>query len=266
MRKILFALTAILIIFFLMEPLAQVAMVKAIWPYSHVFFYSPVPSSEMIYQNTTLPLNITVGVEKDSPAIASISCSLDGKENKALNSFKETDILYSATDVLANLAEGNHTLMIYAFDVNGKVAVSEGEIFTVDTTFIYPSITTISPLNQTYSTNEVPLIYSIDAKITWSYYSIDDAKDVTFNGNITLTDLSEGSHKIKINALYESDKYSFSKYTSQTTYFTVNSDHISNPLTIDSQTSAAVSAIVAIAIVLSVGLLVYHKKHKRKTA
>ena len=45
--------------------------------------------------------------------------------------------------------------------------------FTVDTTFIEPKLTMISPQNQTYNTNKVDIIYHVNSKVIWSYYAID---------------------------------------------------------------------------------------------
>lgn len=253
MRKAVFALTAVLAIFLLMEPLVQVAMVKAIWPYFYIYFYSPRPSLEEIYQNTTLPLTIDVGVWKDSPEINSISYSLDGNDNCTLFFSKKSDAVYSASGILANLAEGNHNLKVSAFDVNGGVVISEQETFTVDTTFSYPTVTIISPLNQTYSKNEVPLTYTIDAKVMRAFYTLDNF-DKAFSGNITLTELSEGPHKLSVSVLNEDYKYA-----QETIYFTIAKE-IEPQL--DSFPILPVTASIATVAIVSIGVLVYFKKHK----
>jgi hypothetical protein len=78
----------------------------------------------------------------------------------------------STESTLLNLAEGNHTLKAYAFydDVHYEV-MSTSEVFTVDTTNRYPTVTIISPLNQTYDKSEVQLIYNVDGAIQRAYYT-----------------------------------------------------------------------------------------------
>lgn len=58
----------------------------------------------------------------------------------------------------------------------------------------------ISPKNQTTYGTEVPLIYMISTDVLWSYYSVDIGHDnpalKVFNGNITLSNLTEGRHEL----------------------------------------------------------------------
>jgi hypothetical protein len=74
-------------------------------------------------------------------------------------------------------------------------------IFTVDTT-LKPIVILISPLNQTtYNTKQVPLTYTTNSKVLFSYYSIDSIKSPdlkNFNGNFTLPILSEGKHVLNV--------------------------------------------------------------------
>jgi hypothetical protein len=96
-------------------------------------FYSPRPSSERIYQNSSLPLTIKIGILSYSPEIASISYSLDGNSNRTLLTYKISDATYNASGTLTNLEEGSHKLYVYAFDANGGVVISEYETFEVNT-------------------------------------------------------------------------------------------------------------------------------------
>jgi hypothetical protein len=108
---------------------------------------------------------------------------------------------YTVSKTLENLANGNHTLVVYAYFSDGTVKSVMDTIFTVDTT-LKPIVVLISPLNQTtYNTKEVPLTYTINSKVLFSYYSIDSVKSSdlkNFNGNITLPSLSEGKHELKV--------------------------------------------------------------------
>jgi hypothetical protein len=71
----------------------------------------------------------------------------------------------------------------------------------VDTTS-QPIVILISPLNQTtYNSTEVPLVYTTNSKVLWSYYRLDsiNSSDLkNFNGTITLPNLSEGQHELNV--------------------------------------------------------------------
>lgn len=200
--------------------------------------------------------------------INSISYSLDGNDNSTLTNFKKSNEMhfspgkgfaYLTELTLVNLANGNHTLRAYSLDAEGR-AMSTAVTFTVDTTFRYPTISIISPLNQSYSTNEIPLTYTIDATVQWSYYTLDYFDDKTFSGNITLTGLPDGPQKIKVSALTEWDYY-----VHQTTYFNIDTSQTDNPSTLSSPTSTTAMAIIAAAIVIVLAIILYKKKSKNPT-
>jgi hypothetical protein len=256
MRKIVFTLTAILVIICLMEPMAQVLLIKANpLAYYDIYISSPHPSSERIYSNTTIPLSLSVLVPKGYSEISSIYYSLDGNDNYTLIISKSSD-RYSASDSLVNLSEGNHTLKVYANNVYG-MAISTEETFTVNTTFRYATVTIISPLNQTYTKNEIPLIYTVNGKILLAKYSMDYPPMNDVNGNLTLTQLSDGPHKILLSVEAENG------YTSNTTYFNINTTRTDNGLTLD-QTSTIVIAITAIVIVAVLAIILYKGKQAKE--
>ena len=136
---------------------------------------------------------------------------------------------YIISKKLTNLANGNYTYIINAYYTNGTIRIPLNSTFTVDTTFIEPKLTVISPQNQTYNTNGVDIIYHINSKIIWSYYNLDD-KDwngtpfngVPFNGNITLNGLSEGSHKLELCVKTEANEHSYYLNKGQTVYFSID--------------------------------------------
>jgi hypothetical protein len=73
----------------------------------------------------------------------------------------------------------------------------------VDTNYIQPTPIIISPQNQaTYNSEQVAITYTINAKIISSSYTLDTseffAKWTDFTGNITLPNLSNGSHKLRL--------------------------------------------------------------------
>jgi len=73
-----------------------------------------------------------------------------------------------------------------------------------------PILNIISPQEQaTYNTNEIRIIYTLNLKVVWSYYALDTAGEPetsdwkSFTGNITLSGLTEGSHKLVISVKAE---------------------------------------------------------------
>jgi hypothetical protein len=96
----------------------------------------------------------------------------------------------------------------------------------------------ISPINNAaYKTNTIELIYNINSKVLWSYYSIDASEYVdiqhltndngwiSFKGNITLN-LSEGQHRLKIAVQTEESRGSSVPIAYQTIDFTINTTDV----------------------------------------
>lgn len=138
---------------------------------------------------------------------------------------------YIINRTLTNLPNDNYTMIINAYYANGIVHIPLNSTFTVDTTFIEPKLTIISPQNQTtYNTNGIEIIYNVNSKLIWSYYALDyddfaigdDWK--YFSGNMTLTGLSEGSHKITISVKTEANEHSYYANTAQTIYFNITKE------------------------------------------
>lgn len=94
-----------------------------------------------------------------------------------------------------------------------------------------PIFSVISPENQTtYNTAHVPIVYRVDSKVIWSYYALDTAGEPkssdwkSFTGNITLTGLSEGFHKIVISVKTEANVGSSFPTFEQTISFKTDND------------------------------------------
>ena len=267
MKKAVFALTAILSIICLVGATAQVPIALSQIPAPAIQIISPSPSFLRIYQNTTLPLSIEVRLLNNSPEITSISYSLDDKSNITLTNFSKSEEVFFGTNIqgyalvanstLTNLSEGNHTLNAYAFYTNGEV-MSTQEIFKIDSSYSLPIITVLSPLNQTYSSNEIPLTYTVNGEIMWAGYALDRLGLNHSNVNVTLTQLSEGSHKILI-SLTTTDY----AYASQTIYFNVDTSQTSG-ITLN-QTSIIVIATVAIIVAALVLVILYKRKNLKAT-
>ncbi len=133
---------------------------------------------------------------------------------------------YVLSKTYTNIPNDNYTLMINARLADGKIRTPVNSTITVDTSFIEPELIMISPQNQTYNTNAVDLIYHINSKVVWAYYSLDDQDSnhwQPFNGNITINGLSEGMHELSIAVKTEANQYSNFADEVATTYFRIAS-------------------------------------------
>ncbi len=246
MRRPILALTTVLVIIFLMQPITQVTVVKAnFYPFGlpKIDIRSPHSSSH-IYVKPNVDISFDYHVPNTQ--VDSFSYSLDGNANLTLNSSKKAYssniVNYTIFRTLENLANGNHKIIVYAHFSNGTVSPILSSTITVDTTFIPPIPFMISPLNQTtYNTKQVPLTYTINSKVLWSYYSIDATDYIPdfrgFSGNITLPRLSEGSHKLRLVVTTEARETTTYSDTVQTIYFSIDSSQTNAVPPIPSQSS-----------------------------
>ncbi|MDH5481762.1 MAG: hypothetical protein OEY22_02620 [Candidatus Bathyarchaeota archaeon] len=58
----------------------------------------------------------------------------------------------------------------------------------------------LSPTNMIYSTDSVPLCFTVNRATSWIGYSLDEQENVTIPGNVTLTDLEDGAHCVIVYA------------------------------------------------------------------
>lgn len=115
---------------------------------------------------------------------------------------------------------------------------------------IGPTISILSPENQTYDSSEVALNFTINSTASQLTYSLDGQDNIGFSGNITLPSLSNGAHSIKISAV-DTDG---NKVVLGTVYFSVEAG--------DSFSTLAFIIGGATAILVIMCLLVYVKKRK----
>jgi hypothetical protein len=232
-KRAVFALTTVLAVIFLMQPIAQVTVVEAN-PYS----FPPWSPRSGLYLTSNVQISIEYNIENYSPQIDSFSFTLDNKPNSTL-SFRVSEVnmtvysrdssvryvegtKYSVSETIENLANGNHTIVVYAYFSDGTVKSILNSLVTVDTTS-KPILILISPLNQTtYNSTQVPLVYTTNSKVLWSYYRLgaygsSDLKN--FNGNITLHSLSQGQHELNV---YMTTNISATNPTYQDIYQTIH--------------------------------------------
>ena len=251
--------------------------------------YFPPPSIEIfspfslvVYSNASVPLHVRVNILPSEPDITYILYSLDGKANVTLtNLAKEENVGYwtstkgviasgtafSAQVSMDNLADGKHTLIVYAHYANGK-EMSRSREFTVDTHYkpYTPELAILSPQNQTYTTTEVPLIWACNEQKIVADYTLDLlshiplyayftlSENASLPGNTTLADLSNGTHTLTVYVITERGT------ASQTVHFAVSLETQLQPEPFP--TTLVVAASLATVVMVGVGLLVYFKKRK----
>lgn len=114
-----------------------------------------------------------------------------------------------------------------------------------------PKIYLQSPLNQSYGTGNVSLVFAADKTVNWTGYSLDGRRNITITGNTTLTELSSGLHNITV---YSNDTFGNMGASENVTF------RISSPFPI--LTVVSISGVMLVVVVAA--LLVYLKKHKHK--
>jgi hypothetical protein len=255
-----------------------------------------------VYVCPNVDISFDYYTETNSPQVNSFSYSLDGKANSTLVSSKSSIpqfIKYSVFKTLENLSNNNHELTVYAHFSNNTVNSILNQKIVVDTAYIQPTPFMISPLNQTtYNTRQIEVTYTINAKIFFYTYTLDDKNyasksiNVTGNatltnlgltGNTTLTNLSDGSHKLKLILTIQPYERYYYESCFVTVYFNVDSDAPSPSLTPNTTafmptvnhgpyvylvvtSFSYIVGLAAIAIALIVASLIHFKRQKGKLA
>ncbi len=116
-----------------------------------------------------------------------------------------------------------------------------------------------SPENTTYNVNSVTLTVTVSETDSLIRYSLDGQANITISGSTTLSDLSEGSHKLTVFA-----KDAEGNENSHTVYFTI-SEGAETPTETEESESLPITWIAAIVVVAVVGVaILYFLKIKKK--
>jgi hypothetical protein len=218
--------TAVLATVCLMAPLAQFETVKAnpgMYDYPVISIDSPVLYPAEIYQETSIPIEVSVFPWGSRRTFVDISYSLDDNPNVTLGIVTyENSLGIFGKGTLSNLTDGNHTVKAYSTDTQGNTISSPTHTFQVNTTIRFPTLL-LSPKNITYYNKEIPLIYTIDDPNYTVYYRIENYGSYQLDDNLTLPELSDGQHTITTRA-YD---LNFVLYSRQKVTFTI--DTISPP-------------------------------------
>jgi hypothetical protein len=204
MRKAVY-LTAIIVIVLIAQIVAVEANPYMFLQFTRIQINSP---DSKVYVSPNVDISFDYYVDANSSQIDSFSYSIDSSPNFALESSKSSIpqigfTKYSVLKTLENLPNDNHKLVVYAYFSNNTISIIMNRTVVVDTNYIQPTPVIISPQNQaTYNSEQVAITYTINAKIISSSYSLDTseffAKWTDFTGNITLQNLSYGSHKLRL--------------------------------------------------------------------
>ena len=123
--------------------------------------------------------------------------------------------------------------------------------------FVSPRVYIQSPLNHQYSQSNVSLIFTVDKTNCWATYSLDGEANQTISSNVTLMGLTYSIHNVTV---YANDAFG-NMGSSETVSFTVIEEPKPFPIIL----VAAIAVVAVVAVVVAAGLLVYHKKHARRT-
>ena len=195
------------------------------------------PVANAVYGVTSIPLKFTV-----SEATSWIGYSLDGEANVTITG----DI------TLTDLSLGSHNIIVYANGTEGNMGASDKVDFTIALE-APPVIALASPRNKTYTETSISLELVISGDTSWIGYSLDGEANVTITGDITLTDLSLGSHNIIVYANGTTGLMG----SSDIMYFTIEE---APPPEIDWPLIAAVAIICIVVGVVAVYFIVKSRK------
>lgn len=209
-------------------------------------------NNEVLSGNTAI---LKVNIGSQTWAINSVYYEADWQEglhciynvnNQTLNT--KMLLRLSITANFTEIPDGIHHITVYANIHDGSHGSSSID-FTINAP---PSIAILSPENKTYHAADLHLNFTVNEPTKWVGYSLDGKKNITITGNSTITNLANGFHSITV---YANDT-SGNMGASQTMHFSVDVPALT-------QTAITVAAAIAVVVSISVGLLVYRKKHKR---
>jgi hypothetical protein len=236
--------------------------------------HSPLDNETVYSKNVPLNLTITkpdgwgwllclsMAGELYSNKLTRLNITVDGNdyESVVVNSILPSPFSYSTN--LTNLAEGIHNLTIHAYcdgwdlEIHGfwhrnvPYETSSNLInFAVDALPLELAVG--SPENKVYNVTDIPLTLTTTEPVSWMSYSLDDGDRITISRNITLTNITFGSHRLTIFANDTLGNWASSK----TINFTIQEPPEPFPTTI------VIASVVTMAVV-SIGLIVYFKKRK----
>jgi hypothetical protein len=239
---------------------------------SVIMILSPENSSTIV---NSVQLSFTVAADGFFGEFGHVGVSVDGGVIYSVTEFtrksaKELDypMYWYRTTVKANvklptLSDGTHNATVYyGWQYQGipenpsleryEVSAQSTVQFIIDES--PPTITGLSISNKTYNIENVTLSFDVDENTSWMAYNLDNQGNVTVQGNVTLTGLSDGSHSVVV---YANDTLG-NMGDSETIFFTIDT-----PKTPTGEFFIiAIVLVSVILIVIGTVLLTYFKKRK----
>jgi hypothetical protein len=142
--------------------------------------------------------------------------SLDGEPYKPLTITKADigrnpgmNVFFECSTNLPNLKPGFHNLtvrVVFDYPPPDYTEPSYGEFHTESNSTVFflinadTEIPLLMPKNDTYTSTEIPLQFSLTEHVSWVGYSLDGQDKETIVGNKTLIGLSSGTHNITVYA------------------------------------------------------------------
>lgn len=249
-------------------------------PYMHYNIVSPPEGSKPLkisvlspisYTNQSSNVNVTLNISAKGTSMISLldayltadwleSNTTIYKQNRDAPDFP---ITWDFSTVFSSVPEGIHTIVIYALGNGGYVtdgrwtansfemtAVST-IVFTVDIT--PPQLFIASPANISYNQTDIPLNFVLTEPST-VLYSLDGDPKVTITDNITLGNITNGSHHL---TFYVSD--TLGNIGAQTVFFSVEKPIIDD---FNRTTLIAILAAPVAIVCFTIGLLLFRKRQK----
>jgi hypothetical protein len=262
---------------------------------SNPYFEVPIPQMYIVSptSSTFSSNNLTLTFYSDGLAkfvdYSNVKYSDNGKILGTVDGFEP----YNRNSfALTNLAEGEHTVSVTAtvtrtnysvwyaiIEWVGPVQIKDTVTFTVDT--VGPNLVFWTSQNKSFSTDAVAINFTAEEPLNALCYSLDGQGKLSLNDNnltmyhifakdnyqITLSNLMEGSHSLKV---YAKDRFG-NMGESETLQFTVGQDtqpqqtgqSETNPQPSEPFPTICVAAAAVSAVVVIEGLIFYFKKRRR---
>jgi hypothetical protein len=245
-HKKLSAIIAISTVLVMIVAEAQIASLVSANP---TWLYVSVISPEnKTYNTNSVPLIFVLG---EGGEVSWTGYSLDNQEA----------VTVSGNSTLKGLADGSHSIIVYANDSFGLMEKSKTVNFAVYIDAIPPIVEVLSPEDTVYNATSLPLNFTINEPASWIAYTLDNQDNTTIDGNITLSGLTEGTHSVTV---FANDTVG-NIGASQTINFSILPSPTPTPEPEQQAPFPTILALTASGVFIAVvglGSLVYFKKRK----
>jgi hypothetical protein len=171
----------------------------------------------------------------------------------------------SITATFTQIPLGNHTVEIYANTHDDMHALSA---VTFSTEGYLPKITCLSLENQTYTSKQLTLNFTVDKPTSWIGYSLDGQENITLNDhsifnigaitNLTIANLTSGFHSLTV---YANDTMG-DMSASQPINFNIASSAVTKQILLPTGFIIALVSTIIVIVCIGFSLGFYFKKRK----